>query len=319
MKLSEIARFLELEFKDEDREISRLDTLADANKEALTFLDNSKYQKQLETTQAGAVLVSPDLVHLVPKGTIALTTKEPYLKLAYATKLFAPQLFKKEGKAPIIGKNCHISKQAYIGFDTKIGDNVTIMPFSFIGDGVEIGSDTIIHPNVTIYHDCVIGKNCIVHSSAVIGSDGFGFAHTKAGEHIKIYQNGNVVIEDDVEIGSNTSIDRAVFRSTRIAKGSKLDNLIQIGHNCQIGEGCIIVSSSAIAGSSEIGHHSVFGGQTGVVGHVKIAPFTTVASRGAIMSDIKESGKTWAGFPQMELKEWLKMSAKIKALIKPKK
>ncbi len=319
MKLSQIAQEIGLEYTGEDLEITALNTLADATSSEMSFLDNPKYAKALELTKAGAVLVHPKQVDLVPQGTIAVVTQEPYLMLAYATKLFAPKLIETEGAEPVVGEGSYIAPKAYVGFNTVIGKNVTIMPGAFIGDNVTIGDDTVIHPNATIYRDCKIGARCIIHGSAVIGSDGFGFAHTKTGDHIKIYQNGNVVVEDDVEIGSNTSVDCAVFGSTYIRKGTKLDNLIQIGHNCDIGESVIVVSSSAIAGSSKIGHHCIFGGQTGVVGHLEIAPFTTVASRGAVMSDIKEGGQTWAGFPQMLHKDWLKMQAKTKALIKTKK
>lgn len=316
MLLSEISKFLSIEYTGDDCEIVSLNTLQDANSTQLSFLDNPKYAKILETTKAAAVLVHPEHVDLVPKHTVALVTAEPYLKLAYLTKLFAPALLEEDGATVNLGKNSVISPNVYLGKNVTIGENSTIMPNAFIGDNVTIGNHTVIHPNVTIYRDCVIGSNCFIHASSVIGSDGFGFAHTKTGEHIKIYQNGNVVIEDDVEIGSNTSVDRAVFGSTRIQKGCKIDNLIQIGHNVVLEEGVIVVAHSAIAGSSTIGHHSVLAGQTGVVGHVKVAPFTTVASRGAIASDIKESGLTWAGFPHMLQRDWLKMNAKTRALLK---
>lgn len=316
MLLSEIANFLEISFEGEDKEIVSLNTLQDSDRTQLSFLDNSKYNKQLETTNAAAVLVRESESHLTPSGTTALITDEPYLKLAYLSKLFAPKVLESSGNEAVIGKGSVIGKNAYIGYGTTIGKNCTIMPNAFVGDNVTLGDDVIIHPNATVYRDCVIGNRCTIHAGSVIGSDGFGYAHTKEGEHIKIYQNGNVVLEDDVEIGSSTSVDCAVFGSTLIQKGCKIDNQIQIGHNCVLEEGVIVVASSAIAGSSTIGHHSVLAGQTGVVGHIKIAPFTTIASRGAAASDITEPGQMWAGFPQMLHRDWLKAKAKVRKLIK---
>ncbi len=316
MKLSQICDAIGLSFEGVDKEITALNNLTDATNTQLSFLDNPKYVKSLIASKAAAVLVHPKQVDLVPEGTTALVTEEPYLMLARTTKLFAPKVLESEGEEAIVGQNSMIAPNVYLGKGVVIGSDVTIMPGAFIGDNVTIDDETIIHPNVTVYRDCKIGKRCIIHASSVVGSDGFGFAHTKTGEHIKIYQNGNVLIEDDVELGSNTSIDCGVFGPTRIGKGTKIDNLVQIGHNAQIGEGVIIVSQTGIAGSSNIGHHCVFGGQTGVVGHLTVAPFTTVASRGAIMSDIKESGLTLAGFPHVLHKDWLRMHAVVKKLLK---
>ena len=319
MKLSLIAKEIDIEFSGDDCEINALNTLSNAISSELSFLDNAKYEHTLKDTKAAAVLVHPNQAHLVPAGTVALVTPEPYLKLALTSKLFAPVVLEKSGEQPQVGKNTVIAPNVYLGFGSVIGDNVTIMPGSFVGDNVTIDSDTTIHPNVTIYRDCKVGKECIIHASTVIGSDGFGFAHTKTGEHIKIYQNGNVVIEDDVEIGGNTSIDRAVFGTTLIKKGTKMDNLIQIAHNVEIGEYTIITGQVGIAGSSKIGHHSIFGAQSGQSGHVTIAPFTTVAARCGVISDITESSKTWAGFPHQPHREWLRTQAKVQGLIKKKK
>ena len=179
-----------------------------------------------------------------------------------------------------------------------------------------IGDNTIIHSNVSIYHDCKVGSDCIIHASTVIGSDGFGFATTKLGTHVKIYQNGNVVIGDDVETGASVAIDRAVFGSTVIKEGVRIDNLVHIAHNCVIGEYSVLVAQSGIAGSTTLGRNVVLGAQAGVVGHIQIAPFTTFAARTGVTKTVTESGKTFAGFPMMDHKKWLKLQAKMARLIK---
>lgn len=316
MKLSFIAKEIGLEFDGDDKEISALNTLSDATDSELSFLDNPKYVDALTTSKAAAVLVHPKQADLVPVGTTALISEEPYLMLAYVTKLFAPKPHETEGKAPVIPDSATIAPNAYIGFGAAIGENVTIMPGAFIGDHAMIGDNTLIYPNVTIYRDCEIGKNCIIHAGTAIGSDGFGFAHTKTGEHIKIYQNGNVVLQDSIEMGSNCSVDRAVFGTTLIKEGTKIDNLVHIGHNIEIGKGVIITGQCGFAGSSKIGDYCVFGAQGGVTGHVELAPQTTCFARTGVISSIKEPKQTLAGFPHMPHRQWLKMNAKTKALTK---
>jgi UDP-3-O-[3-hydroxymyristoyl] glucosamine N-acyltransferase len=236
------------------------------------------------------------------------------LKLALASKLFAPKLSAATYQ-PTIGSGCDIASDVKCGQDVTIGNNVTIMSGCYIGDGVTIGDNTFINPNVTIYHRCHIGSDCIIHSGTVIGSDGYGFAHTKLGEHIKIYQNGNVIIEDSVEIGANCSIDRAVFGSTIIQKGTKLDNLIQIGHNCKLGENTLLVSHVALGGSTILGRNVVMGGQSATAGHLSIGDFATIAGKGGVSKSL-EGGKIYAGFPAIEIKLWRRMQATLHKLIK---
>ncbi|OUR71706.1 UDP-3-O-(3-hydroxymyristoyl)glucosamine N-acyltransferase [Arcobacter sp. 31_11_sub10_T18] len=296
--------------------ISGLNTLADANQSEISFLDNKKYLKDLESTKAAAVLIKEEFASLVPKSTLALITDEPYLKLALASEIFAPSLIEEYGKDPIIGENTVIMPNVYLGKNVTIGKDSTIMAGSYISDNVIIGSDTIVHPNVVVYRDCKIGNSCIIHAGTIIGSDGFGFAHTKKGEHVKIYQNGNVLIEDNVEIGSNTTIDRAVFGSTIIKNGVKLDNQVQIAHNCVLGEHTIITAQVGLSGSSILGRNVVMGGQSATAGHLEIAPFTTIAARGGVTKSITEGGKTWAGFPLFEHRPWLKLQGKIAKLLK---
>ena len=318
MNLIDIIKQLEIpcDIKDENITITGLNTLTEANASQITFLDNKKYLKDLENTKAAAVLVKEEFSSLVPAGTLALITQEPYLKLAHASKLFAPKLVEVEGRDPIIGDNCTVMNNVHLGKNVTIGQNCTIMSGVSISDNVEIGSNTLLYPNVVVYRDCKVGNNCIIHSGTIIGCDGFGFAHTKEGKHIKIYQNGNVVIENDVEIGSNTTIDRAVFGTTLIKDGVKIDNLVQIAHNCVIGEYSIIVGQVGISGSTVLGRNVVMGGQSATTGHLEIAAFTTIAARGGVTKSITEGGKTWAGFPLFEHRTWLKLQAKIARLLK---
>lgn len=319
MKLSEICQEINLEFSDDhiDIEIDGLHTLSESTSSQISFFNDEKYMNQLSTTKAGAVFIDEKYVDLLPKSTIALVTNEAYLKLALTSKFFAHKIETKGGH-PNMGEGCDIDKRVRFGKDVTLGDNVTVMAGAYIGDSSTIGSNTLIYPNVTIYHHTDIGENCIVHAGAVIGSDGYGFAHTKQGEHIKIYQNGNCVIEDDVEIGANTTIDRAVFGTTYIRKGTKLDNLIQIGHNCDLGQHSLMAGQSGLAGSTTTGRNVIIGGQSGTAGHLHIGDFTTITGKSGVTKSL-EGGKIYAGFPAIDRISWLKIQAKIAGLIKKKR
>jgi UDP-3-O-[3-hydroxymyristoyl] glucosamine N-acyltransferase len=315
MTLQEIAEFIGLNNQDEI-EITGLNTLLDSNENQLTFLENKKYINDLKNTKAAAVLVTSENANEVPVGTIALICDEPYLNLAKVSKLFAPNVVEMDGEKPLIGGGTKVMPNVYIGKDSVIGSDCTIMAGAFIGDNVKIGNNTIIYPNVTVYRDCTIGNDCIIHAGTVIGSDGFGFANTKDGKYIKIYQNGNVAIGNDVEIGANCAIDRAVFNSTIIEDGVRLDNLVHIAHNCKIGRGSILVGQVGLAGSTILNAYVVMGGQSAAAGHLEIAPFTTIAARGGVTKSITEPKKSWAGFPLFEHREWLKLQGKISNLLK---
>jgi len=318
VRLSEIAQAIGVSFQGADIEIEGIHTLDDATSSQMSFLDNPKYISKLECTQAAAVLCNAAAAEKVPSGCVALVDEEPYLKLALASKLFAPNIIETEGAEPVIGESSFIAPTAYVGKGSVIGKNVKILPGVFVGDNVKIGNNTILHANVTVYRDCEIGQDCIIHSGTTVGSDGFGFAHTKLGEHVKIYQNGNVVIEDDVEIGANCAIDRAVFGTTLIRKGCKIDNLVQFGHNVDIGEYSILVAQCGIAGSTTLGRNVVMGGQSATAGHLTIAPFTQFAARSGITNDVKDGSKVYGGFPLMEQRTWLKLQAKLARLLKTK-
>jgi UDP-3-O-[3-hydroxymyristoyl] glucosamine N-acyltransferase len=313
-RLNQICQKIGISFNGNNKIIDGLHTLDKATASQISFFNDTKYINQLSTTKAGAVLINKKYANLLPSTTIALITDEPYLKLALASKLFAYKVATK-GSHPNISKGCDIDKKVRFGKNVTVRENVTIMAGAYIGDYVTIGSGTIVYPNVTIYHHSKIGSNCILHAGVVIGSDGYGFAHTKSGEHIKIYQNGNTIIEDEVEIGANTTVDRAVFGSTYIRKGTKLDNLVQIGHNCDIGEHTLMAGQVGIAGSTTMGRNIVMGGQSGTAGHLHIGDFTTVAGKSGVTKSLK-GGKIYSGFPAIEHKLWLKLQAKISSLIK---
>ena len=316
MRLKEIASIIGAEFDAKDIEILAIASLSDANENELSFSMDSKYKDDIQNSSAGAIIVNKYTKEFVPKNSVALVVDSPYWELATISKYFAPPIEENSLEKAIIGEGSNISPKAELANGAIIGKNCTIMAHVYIGTNAVIGDNTILYPSVTIYRDCVIGNNCIVHANTSIGSDGFGFATNKAGEHRKIYQNGNVVIEDDVELGSAVTIDRAVFASTIIKKGSRLDNQVHIAHNCVVGEYSALAAQVGIAGSSEVGRNMVMGGQSAISGHLHIAPFTTLAGKSAITKSIKQSGLTFAGFPSMEHRIWLKLQAKLARLVK---
>ena len=316
MKLSEIASVLECEFSGDDVEISGMNALKDATSSEVSFVANAKYVKDIQDTKAAAVIVPESLVEHVPNGCKALVVQDSYWSMATLSKYFAPAIEDDTLPHAKIGEGSRVSEKAQIANGAKIGKNCTILAHVYVGTNAVVGDNTILYPSVTVYRDCVIGSDCIIHANTVIGADGFGFATNKMGEHKKIYQNGNVVIEDDVEIGSNVSVDRAVFGSTVLKQGVRIDNLVQIGHNCEIGEYSVFVAQSGSAGSTKLGRNVVVGGQSAFAGHLHIAPFSNFAARSGVTHDIKESGKTYGGFPLMEQRKWLRLQAKIARLLK---
>ncbi|MBK5967317.1 MULTISPECIES: UDP-3-O-(3-hydroxymyristoyl)glucosamine N-acyltransferase [Thiorhodovibrio] len=316
MKLSQILNALSLDMTlTDDINIDGITTLTDATPAHLSYAMSDKYANHLQTTQAGAVFVTEKIKDLLNNASIPIVVEDPELTMAYASVLFRKELGHPESSDNAIHPDAIIHQGANLGCPVTVGKNSRIMPGAYLGDGVTIGENTIIHPNVVVYHSCHIGNNCIIHANTVIGSDGFGYAHTSRGQHVKIEQLGNVIIEDDVEIGSNTSIDRATFNSTIIKTGTKIDNLVHISHNVVVGERTIIAGQTGIAGSTTIGKNVVMAAQCGAVGHITIADFTTVAARGGLTKNT-EPGKTYAGFPQMEHKLWLKLQAKLARFVK---
>ncbi|WP_333804205.1 UDP-3-O-(3-hydroxymyristoyl)glucosamine N-acyltransferase [Sulfurospirillum sp.] len=314
MKLSLLAQAISLEFSGSDIEVTSFSTLKEATSSHITFFENPKFLTDLENTKAGVVILSPAYKEHLPKTSQALFSDNPHLSMAYASAYFAKKAFDTSIPAKISAKS-HIALHVVIGSNTIIEEGADIMPNVTIGANVCIGKNVKIFPNVVIYDDSIIKDNCIIQAGAIIGSDGFGYAHTKMGEHIKIHHSGNVVLEEDVEVGSNSTIDRAVFGSTIIKKGTKIDNLVQIGHNCEIGEYSILVAQTGISGSTKLGRNVVMGGQSATAGHLEIGDFATIAARGGVSKSI-EGGKIYGGFPLSLQSEWLKTQAKIAKFFK---
>jgi len=314
--LKEIAKIIGCEFSRDSFEVNRLNTLKDAKHDEISFVASSKYVKDIQSSKAGAIIVDKSTKEYVPNGSIALVVDNPYWAMATISKYFAPPIEDNTLVEAQMGEGSVVSLKAEIAKGATIGKNCTIMAHVYIGTNAVVGDNTVLYPSVTVYRDCKIGNNCIIHANTTIGSDGFGFATNKLGEHRKIYQNGNVEIEDNVEIGSSTTIDRAAFGTTLIKHGVRIDNLVQVGHNCVIGEHSVLVAQAGISGSTTMGRNVVMGGQSATAGHLSIAPFTTMAARSGVTKSITQSGLTFAGFPLMEHKIWLKLQAKIARLIK---
>ncbi len=312
MKLGEIATFLGGRLEgNQDIEITGLAPLDKAQKGDISFLANKKYKKYLTSTQASAVIVPPDIEGL---KIAVIRVTNPYLAYARLAQLFYkwPYPFKgvseKAFVAPsaTIGKGVTIYPFAYIDEEAKIGDETIIFPGVYVGPRVKIGQKSIIYANVSILSGCVIGERVIIHSGAVIGSDGFGFATDDKGRHLKIPQMGTVVIEDEVEIGANTAIDRAALGETRIKRGTKVDNLVQIGHNVEVGENSILVAQVGIAGSTKIGNNVVLAGQVGVVGHIQIGNYVQVGAKTGVPKSLPEGARVASGVPAMPYQTYLR-------------
>ncbi len=314
MKIKEIARVLNLEYSGDDFEVDSFSTLEEAGENNIVFFDDIKLSDALKKCNAKVILTKKKFLGLVPSDAITLVCEDPHLCFAILSRYFARDYFDFEGSMQI-SKKAKIGKNVLIGANSIVEEGAVIHPNVTIGNGVHVGKNSIIYPGVTIYGNTKIGSNCILQAGCVIGSDGFGYAHTKQGEHIKIYHNGNVILEESVEIGANSTVDRAVLGSTIIKKGTKIDNLVQIGHNCELGQYCIMVSQSGLSGSTKLGRNVIMGGQSATAGHLEIGDFAIVAARGGVTKTV-EGGKTYGGFPLMLQKEWLKKQAKIKKILK---
>ena len=289
----------------------------------ISFLANPKYEDFLYTTKASVIIVNETLI--LKKKIAATLIRVPDAYAAFATLLTKYQEMKNENLVGIqspsfiastakLGEQNFVAAFAYIGENVKTGNNVKIFPSAVIGENVSIGNNVTIHAGVIIYSDCVLGNNITIHAGSIIGSDGFGFAPNADGSYQKIPQLGNVIIEDDVEIGSNTTIDRATIGSTIIKKGVKIDNLIQIAHNVEIGENTVIAAQVGISGSTKIGKGVMMGGQSGTIGHIVIADGIKIAARTGITKDFKEAGITLSGYPAREQSAFLRAQVAQKNL-----
>lgn len=293
-------------------EISTISKIEEGQPGSLSFLANPKYTQYIYTTKASAVIVSKDFK---PEQQIAATlirVDDAYgsfaTLLAYYQKLIKKEKSGREEPTFVhptaqIGENVYLGAFTYIGENARIGNNVKLYPNTHIGDDTEIGDNTVIYQGCNIYHGCKIGKECTIHAGVVIGSDGFGFAPQSENDFQKVPQIGNVVIEDKVEIGAGTTIDRATIGSTIIKKGVKLDNLIQIAHNVVIGENTVIAAQTGVAGSTSIGKNCMIGGQVGIIGHLKIGDNVRIAAQSGIGSNLKD-GETVQGSPAFSIGDY---------------
>lgn len=302
----QIASLIQGEVEGNENQIIRdVSKIEEGKPETLTFLSNPKYEHHLYTTEASVVIVNKSFVPKEKVKATLIKVEDAYRALATLLQYYESSLPKKTGieqpsfihETAQLGDFVYVGAFAYISEKAKIGKGAQIWPGAFIGEGVKIGEGTIIYSGVKIYKQCVVGKNCIIHAGAVVGSDGFGFAPDPDGNYQKIPQVGNVVIEDNVEIGANTTIDRATMGSTILHEGAKIDNLVQIAHNVEIGSNTVIAAQTGIAGSTKIGENCMFGGQTGISGHIRIADGTKLAAQTGVASAIKQPGTAWMGSP----------------------
>ena len=288
---------------DEQAKINTFAKIEEGKKGAISFLSNPKYTSYIYETESSVVLINEDVELTQPVSCTLIRVKNAYESVAKLLQLYASMMPKKTGIDPL----------AFVSKSAKIGENVYIAPFAYIGDNVTIGDGSRIFPHVTIYEGCKIGKNVTIHAGSVIGADGFGFAPNQEG-YDKIPQIGIVVIEDDVEIGANTCVDRSTMGQTIIHKGVKLDNLIQVAHNCEIGENTVMSAQVGMAGSTKIGAWCMVGGQAGFSGHIKIADKTFVGAQSGVISNTKGNGEQLIGTPAIDPKLFFKAAAVTKRL-----
>lgn len=306
---------------DENAVVSTFSKIEEGKPGAISFLSNPKYTHFLYETQSSVVLVNEDVKLEKPVNATLIRVDNAYECVAKLLQLYESMKPQKTGIDPLafisskakIGKDCYIGPFAYIGDDVEIGDHSQIYPHATIFDKAIVGNHCIIYPNVSIYHDCHIGNNVIIHSGSVIGADGFGFAPNADG-YDKMPQIGIVTIEDNVEIGANTCIDRSTMGSTYIRKGAKLDNLIQVAHNAEVGENTVMAAQVGVAGSTKIGKWCMFGGQVGMAGHISIADHTTVGAQAGITNTVRESGQTIIGSPAWDARGFMKSAAIFRRL-----
>ena len=292
-------------------------TLEGAGPEDLAFFTHPRYRGLAETSQAGAILTRPGSGL---GGRTRLEVADPQLVLAQILELFHPRAARRPG----------VSDRAHVGADVQLGHEITVGPFAviedgvatgdrivvgagaFVGSGCRIGDDTVVMPRAVLYPDTVVGQRCLIHAGAVLGADGFGFA-TVAGRHHKVPQVGRVVVEDDVEIGANTTIDRAMIGETRIGEGTKIDDLVMVAHGVRLGRSCLLAAQAGIAGSSRLGDGVTLAGQVGVAGHLELAAGTVVASKAAVYADVLEAGLV-AGIPATPHVRWKRSQALVARL-----
>ena len=303
--------------------VTDLAKIEEGKEGTLSFLSNPKYEEFIYTTKSSICIVNKDFIPVkpLPLSLTLIKVENSYTCFAQLLELY-DNLNKKEAKieqpsfidnSAVIGSDLYLGAFAYIGKNVEIGNNVVIYPNVYLGDNVKIGSNTVLHPGVSIYFGCKIGENCIIHAGTVVGSDGFGFAPNSEGVFQKIPQIGNVIIENNVEIGSNCAIDRATMGSTFIREGVKIDNLCQIAHNVEIGENSALAALVAVAGSAKIGKRVMIGGQAAINGHLSIADDTKIVGQSGVVKTVKEA-VTLMGTPAIPLNDFKKSSVGFRKL-----
>ena len=287
----------------------------------LSFLANPKYESFIYSTGADIVIVSNDFKPEKEIKATLIRVSDPYLAIASLLEIYNKMKLQKSGvsehafihETASVGEDVYIGEFASVGKNAVLGNGVKIYPQAFIGDNSQLGNETTVFSGAKLYHDTIIGSECTIHSGVIIGGDGFGFAPNEKGEYVKVSQTGNVIIEDNVEIGSNTTIDRATIGSTIIRKGAKIDNLIQIAHNVEIGENTVIAAQTGISGSTKIGKNCMIGGQAGLAGHIKIGDNVKIQAQAGVPSNVKD-GEIIMGSPSINLRQYMKSYIHFKNL-----
>ncbi len=306
---------------DKNLKVNTIAKIEEAGAGALCFLSNMKYEPHIYTTGATAVIVNRDFTPSQPVSAALIKVDDAYGAFAKLLELYIANKPRKSGVSPLasidpkaeVGEGCYVGEFAVVSPGAKLGKGCRIYPGVYLGDNVRVGDNALLMPGVVVYEECVLGDNVTIHSGTVIGADGFGFAPNASGGYDKIPQIGNVVIEDGVEIGANTCIDRATMGSTVIHKGAKLDNLIQIAHNVTLGENSVFAAQVGIAGSTHVGANCMFGGQVGTVGHITIGDRVNLGSKTGVSNNIAD-GETHMGYPSQPISKFHRSNAVIRNL-----
>lgn len=306
---------------DEQASVHTFAKIEEGKPGALSFLANPNYEHYIYETQSTIVLVNKDFTPSKPVQTTLIVVENAYESVARLLSLYQQSIPPRKGISPLasiaksakIGDNCYIGPFAVIGENVEIGDNTQIYAHAVVEERARIGSESILYPNVSVYHDCKVGNRVIIHSGSVIGADGFGFAPTPDG-YEKIPQIGIVTIEDDVEIGANTCVDRSTMGSTYIRQGVKLDNLVQVAHNCDIGSNTVMSAQVGVAGSTHIGKWCMFGGQVGITGHAVIGDRVNSGAQAGIAGSLPKGNTTVLGSPAIDAKRFARASVAFKFL-----
>lgn len=306
-----------------EAKINNFAKIEEGSEGCISFLANLKYENFLYSTQSTAVLVSKSFEPKQAYSSSLIKVVDPYLAISILMaeyKKITSKIVGEISEHASIAKNAKIGENSFIGAfsfisqNVEVGQNVQIHPQVFIGKNVKIGENTILYTGVKIYENCEIGNNCIIHANAVIGADGFGFVPNEDGIYQDVPQLGNVIIENNVSIGANATIDRATMGSTKICKGVKIDNLVQIGHNVEVGENTVIAAQTGVAGSTKIGKSCIIGGQVGFAGHLKIADGTQIGAQSGVGKNINEPKGAYSGRPLLPIKDHLKLLVNLRRL-----